>query len=123
MVRDQLVGDHEQRGRQCQPERLRGACVDRELDLRRSLDGQLGRLRALEDLADVIRGAATMGREIRAERDQRACLDEFLQRRKHYYAPSQRESSDFLRMCERHRIPAWDDGVVRLLDHRSIGAL
>src|SRR6266849_3721903 len=50
---DHLVRPLQQGLRDRQPERLRGFQVDHQLELRRLLDGQVGRFGALEDLVDV----------------------------------------------------------------------
>ena len=54
---DQLVGTREQRGRYCQPERLGGLEVDKQLELDRGLDWKLSWFLALEDLIDIRRRA------------------------------------------------------------------
>jgi hypothetical protein len=55
---DHLVRPLQERLRNRQAERLRGLEVDDQLELRRLLDGQVGRLGALEDLVDVSGRAA-----------------------------------------------------------------
>jgi hypothetical protein len=56
---DDLIRPQQYCLRDRQAERLRRLEVDRQLELRRLLNGQVGRLGALEDLVDVGCGAAT----------------------------------------------------------------
>jgi hypothetical protein len=53
---DHLVGSHQNRVRDRQPERLGCPEVDDQLELRGLLDREVGGLGALEDLVDVARG-------------------------------------------------------------------
>ena len=55
-----------------QPERLGGLEIDDQLEGRRLLDRQIGRLGALEDLSGVNADLATDGREARSIADQAA---------------------------------------------------
>ena len=55
---DHLVGEGQERLRHGEAERFRGLEVDHQLELGRLLDRQIGRLRALEDLAGVNPGLA-----------------------------------------------------------------
>jgi hypothetical protein len=48
---DDLIGAEQQRRRDGEAERLRGLQVDDQLELRRLLDGKIGRLGALQDPA------------------------------------------------------------------------
>src|SRR4051812_6156169 len=54
---DDLVRLQQHRLRDCKPERLRGLQIDHKLELRRPLEGKLGRLRAAEDAVHVHGGA------------------------------------------------------------------
>jgi len=51
---DHFIGAGEDRWRDRQPERLGGLQIDDQLELRRLLDRQIGRLGAVEDLSSVI---------------------------------------------------------------------
>ena len=53
---DHLIRPREHRRWDRQAEGLRGLQIDDELELRRLLDGQIGRFRALEDLVDKVGG-------------------------------------------------------------------
>ena len=69
------VRAQQQRLRDGDTERLRGFEVDDQLELRRLLDGEVGRLRALEDLVDVYGGAADEIGHVHCVSHQAACLD------------------------------------------------
>src|SRR5215468_1351301 len=72
---DDLVGAGEDRWRYGQPERLRGIEVDDQLEPGRLLNGQVGRLGALEDPSGVSTDQAKGGRKARFIADQTAGRD------------------------------------------------
>jgi len=61
-----LIDAGKDRGWDCQPQRVRGFAIDDELEPGRLLDRQINRLRALENAADKIGGAAIGFYEARA---------------------------------------------------------
>src|SRR5215475_10160308 len=52
-----LIGQSEYFGRDCQPQSVGGLEVDEQQEFRRLLDRQVGRLGAFQDLIDMMRGA------------------------------------------------------------------
>src|SRR6266516_656283 len=68
-------GAGEQRGRNGEAERLRGFEIDNQLEFGRLLDGQVRRLRSLEDLAHVASGAPIQIRKVRSVGHEAAGLD------------------------------------------------
>src|ERR1700730_17418672 len=50
---DDIVGEGEERRRDCEAERLRGLEVNDQLEFRRLLDREVGRFRAFEDFVHV----------------------------------------------------------------------
>ncbi len=67
------------RGRDSQAERLGGAEIDDQLERRRLLDRQIGRLGALEDPSGVNAGLAKYSGEARSIGDKAAGRGEFTQ--------------------------------------------
>src|SRR5712692_3066979 len=74
-----LVRPLQQSLRDRQPERLRRLKVDDQLELGGLLDGQIRRLRPLENLVHVARGAPILLKLVRPVRDKTVCLDKILQ--------------------------------------------
>src|SRR5262245_36804214 len=72
---DHLVGASDQRRGEAKAERLRGRLVEDEIELGRLFDGQVARLRTLEDLVDIVGGASKDVREVCAIRHQASRLD------------------------------------------------
>src|SRR5262249_21190401 len=58
-----LIDAGEQRGRQFETERLGGRKIDDEIELRGLLDRDVARLRAAQDLVDIIGGASILVRD------------------------------------------------------------
>src|SRR5687768_15533096 len=71
---DHLIGPRQQRRRDGEAERFRGLEVDDELELRRSLDGEVARLRATEYPIDVTRQLVPHRQEVGAVGHQAAVI-------------------------------------------------
>src|SRR5690242_3368354 len=72
-----FVGAQQHRARDRESERLGSSDVDDELEAARLLDGELARLRALEDAVDVAREPQIQRRVVHGVRHQSARHDEF----------------------------------------------
>src|SRR5712671_2978098 len=72
---DHLIGASEQCGRHSKAECFGGLEIDNQFVFGRLLDRQIGRLRSLEDLAYVDRGAPIQIRKIRSVGHEAASLD------------------------------------------------
>ena len=55
---DHLVGAQQERFRDCQSDRLGGRQIDDEIELGRLLDRKVSRLRAAQNLVDIVGSAA-----------------------------------------------------------------
>src|SRR6516225_10035065 len=71
-----LVGAGEDRGRDCETKVLRGLEIDDQLEGRRLLDRQIGRLGALQNLSGVNANQAKGSYEVQSIADQAASFDE-----------------------------------------------
>src|SRR5438034_831754 len=72
---DDLIRPQQQRRRDRQTERLGGLEVNHELELRGLLDGEVARLRALEDLVDEGGGAPKTVEQVGPEGHEAAAVD------------------------------------------------
>jgi hypothetical protein len=59
-----LIGAHQERLRDCQPERLGGCKIDDEIELGRLLDRNFAGLRPAKNLVDIIGGASEQVRDV-----------------------------------------------------------
>src|SRR6188768_1466807 len=89
-----LIGARQQRWRNLEPQRLRGAQVDHEIEFRRLLDSEFARLGSSEDPVDIRGGAPIQVLEVRAVADEQAGVTEILQRMERGQAIPNREFGD-----------------------------
>src|SRR5262249_27891412 len=120
---DYLIRSQQQRWRDGEAERLGRLEVDHELELRGLLDGQIGRLRALENLIDVGGGAPPDIRQARAVRHEPPALDIFPQAVCCGHVTGCCEVCEPCAMKLKHRVGHDDECLRALLGHRRERAL
>src|SRR5262249_45114986 len=126
---DDLVDAGEDRGRDLQTQRISGFAVDDELELRRLLDRQIGRLGALEDAADEVGGAAIGFLEARAIGKERTAVRHYGPTRNQREAMLDREIDDGVAVLDDKTFGEGDerlrrgrrDGIQGSIEFRAIG--